>query len=327
MSKKCVGCGSILQTDHPKENGYVLDISKDYCMRCFRLKHYHEFIPGQEMDGRLFLKKIQNKKGLVFFFVDFLQISKEALQYFLEITNPKVLVISKCDLIPKSISYNKLEKWIRQVFSIQETILFVQKNSLSSLKKVEDMMTSYPHKDFYFLGMTNAGKSTFLNALLKEVDGKDSLVVESEYPNTTLGFIDISTSLGTIHDSAGIVYEIPIFENELYQKSQSKKELRLLNYPLKKGARLLIENFIELEALEDCSIVCLCSNSLHIQKVYKSMIQNQNHIQVDIPEQSNLLIKGVGVFYFKHKVAILLHGVKEEHIEVMPSYIGGLKDE
>ena len=324
MSKRCIGCGSVLQIENPLETGYVFDFSKDYCMRCFRLKHYHEFQQGIEIDKKGLLDSIKKKKGLFFFFVDFLQLSKESLDYFLDLPSPKILLVSKCDIIPKSLSYAKLEKWITQEFHIQEQILFVQRNSLSSLKKIQREMENYSGNDFYFLGMTNAGKSTFLNAFLREVEGKESSIVESEYPNTTLDFIDISTSLGVIHDSAGIPYDIPLSDKKLFEKSQIKKELHPLNYPLKKGTRLLIEDLIEIEVLEDTSIVCLLSQNYRIQKSYQPAIESSEFFSLKIPDKSNLLIKGVGVFYFKRETSIVLHGLKREHVEVLPSYMGGL---
>ena len=42
MSKKCVGCGAVLQVLDEKKMGYTKSLEMDYCMRCFRLKHYHE---------------------------------------------------------------------------------------------------------------------------------------------------------------------------------------------------------------------------------------------------------------------------------------------
>ena len=45
MNKKCIGCGSVLQTEKPKEKGYIIkDKIKDsnYCERCFKIIHYGE---------------------------------------------------------------------------------------------------------------------------------------------------------------------------------------------------------------------------------------------------------------------------------------------
>ena len=40
---KCMGCGSILQNTDPSAEGYVRDLSKDLCERCFKIRHYNEY--------------------------------------------------------------------------------------------------------------------------------------------------------------------------------------------------------------------------------------------------------------------------------------------
>jgi hypothetical protein len=40
-NKKCLGCGAEL-TNNPNEVGYTKDLSMDYCVACFRLKHYKD---------------------------------------------------------------------------------------------------------------------------------------------------------------------------------------------------------------------------------------------------------------------------------------------
>ena len=43
MGKKCSGCGIVLQTKNKDKDGYVDDLNKDLCYRCFRQKHYNEY--------------------------------------------------------------------------------------------------------------------------------------------------------------------------------------------------------------------------------------------------------------------------------------------
>ena len=45
-NKKCQGCGSVLQTDYPSEEGFVKSSvyeKSDYCERCFKIIHYGEY--------------------------------------------------------------------------------------------------------------------------------------------------------------------------------------------------------------------------------------------------------------------------------------------
>ena len=43
MTKKCSGCGVLLQNDNINKEGYVDDLNKDICERCFKLKYYGEY--------------------------------------------------------------------------------------------------------------------------------------------------------------------------------------------------------------------------------------------------------------------------------------------
>ena len=43
MIKKCIGCGSVLQDSHPDEIGYVTDLEKELCERCFKIRHYNHY--------------------------------------------------------------------------------------------------------------------------------------------------------------------------------------------------------------------------------------------------------------------------------------------
>ena len=46
MTKECLGCGSVLQTESPGKEGFVKSSVYDkssYCERCFKIKHYGEY--------------------------------------------------------------------------------------------------------------------------------------------------------------------------------------------------------------------------------------------------------------------------------------------
>ena len=43
MIKKCLGCGVVLQTTQIEKEGYVDNIDKNICERCFKLKNYGQY--------------------------------------------------------------------------------------------------------------------------------------------------------------------------------------------------------------------------------------------------------------------------------------------
>ena len=42
MTKRCIGCGAVLQNTNKTINGYTPKIENKYCMRCFRLTNYND---------------------------------------------------------------------------------------------------------------------------------------------------------------------------------------------------------------------------------------------------------------------------------------------
>ena len=62
-------------------------------------------------------------------------------------------------------------------------------------------------RDVYVVGVTNVGKSSLINSLLKAYsDVQDNLITTSEFPGTTLDLIEIPLDENSsIYDSPGIV--------------------------------------------------------------------------------------------------------------------------
>ena len=209
MIKHCLGCGTALQSEDKNKPGYILDINKDYCMRCFRLTHYNEkTVTIVHNDIKEIKSIVNNKKGLTFYFVDFLNISEETLKYYYDIEGEKCLVISKSDTIPKSIYLERIREWLRTCFNIHESILFIRKSSRSSVKKILDIMDNSNKRIFYFLGVTNAGKSTFINSYAGKASAKTG-----NKPGVTKGkqWIKLNKNVELL-DTPGILW--PKFDNQ-----------------------------------------------------------------------------------------------------------------
>ena len=62
-NKKCQGCGSVLQTDYPSEEGFVKSSvyeKSDYCERCFKILNIKE-----EQEFSVFIKRVSPAKIIV----------------------------------------------------------------------------------------------------------------------------------------------------------------------------------------------------------------------------------------------------------------------
>ena len=321
MSKKCFGCGISLQVADSSKLGFVKSLDMDYCMRCFRLKNYHENSKlAFEVDNFKILEKVNKGQGKVFFFIDILNIYQETISLFSKVKLPKVLVISKIDVLPKNISLKVIENYLRKYFHVQEEILFVQKKK-SSAKKVYEYISKDKWENFYFLGLTNAGKSSLLNLLLEELVTNSKPITVSEIPNTTLDFIEISLpNKKKIQDSVGLTYNYCFQEFEMLQKNLVKKEIKPKNFYLKKGTILALENQIFLKLDDVNSITWFGSENLEIKKIYK---ERGEYISFSVPEKTNVYLKGVGFFYVKNRAVVQIAGLKKENIAIESSFLGG----
>jgi len=318
MIKKCIGCGVELQTEEKGKKGYTKSLDMDYCIRCFRWNHYKDYKIGNEsVDKKEIIGKIKKKKGLTFFFIDFLNLHEEAILAYLEIPSPKILVVSKLDSIPRSIYLEKIKLWFKELWKIDDKVLFIQKNSKTSIKKIEQEILNSKEQIIYFAGITNAGKSTFLNSFL--ADGK---ITVSEMPNTTLAFLKMKYQGKTIYDTPGIYYAICNDSLDFISKINVSSEIKPKNYPLKKEASLVIENLFRISFSCDNTVTFFGSNALKIEKIYQNnhRLQQNEKLELDVAGQTHLYIKGIGFMVIKEACQVTLYGVKKTSISVSKSF-------
>ena len=105
MIKRCSGCGIILQEEEPQKEGYTEDINKELCTRCFKLKNYGEYkqVSLTNQDYTDILNSIP-KDALVVYLTSLLNINLNYINNF----NNVILVLTKKDLLPKSVQQNIL---------------------------------------------------------------------------------------------------------------------------------------------------------------------------------------------------------------------------
>ena len=107
---KCLGCGVVLQNENPEALGYV---SKEHslCKRCFRLKHYNEYEQVAKTNDE-YLKIINSidDNSLVVYVTSILNLNITNLEKFKNV----FLVVTKKDILPKSIKDEKIISYLKQ---------------------------------------------------------------------------------------------------------------------------------------------------------------------------------------------------------------------
>ncbi|MHA8111009.1 ribosome biogenesis GTPase YqeH [Lactobacillaceae bacterium Melli_B4] len=222
---RCVGCGAKIQTTDPKELGYVpssalqkaLDNDEDiYCQRCFRLRHYNEISPVSltDDDFRKLLGQIQDTDALIVYVVDIFDFNGSLIPGLHRFVgdNPILMVGNKSDLLPSSFKRSKLTDWIRQqankngIRPISVELVSAKTNdSVDELLKMIDQKRK--GRDVYVVGVTNVGKSTLINQIIRQSTGIKELITTSRFPGTTLDKIEIPLADGKhIVDTPGIIH-------------------------------------------------------------------------------------------------------------------------
>ena len=243
---KCIGCGSILQDTIENKDGYVLDINDKLCQRCFRIRYYNEY-KNTIRDNNDYLKILDsiNNDDLVVYVTSLLDIRLDYIDSFKNV----IVVLTKRDILPKSVKDDKLIKYIKSRYNPLEVIV------VSSIKNYNidylfDILRQYKKKNIYVVGTTNGGKSTLINKLIKNYSDNDVVITSSMYPSTTLDKIEINILGLNIIDTPGLINKgsiVNYIDNNLLKKITIKKEIKPKTYQLTGKGSLLIEDLIRFD--------------------------------------------------------------------------------
>ena len=299
MIKKCIGCGLLLQDTDKNALGYTPNMKNDYCMRCFRLKNYGEK-KEESIDIDSIFKRVNKAQGVSFFLVDFLNINESTIALFKKINIPKALIISKSDTLRKDLKYDKIILWLKKVYDIDTPVLFISNKLYMVSSNIFKVMDEYHTKTAYILGITNAGKSTFINGILKS-NHIHKEILASNKPNTTLDFIKIRVGEYTLFDTPGFSYEndhLPIVN----------KEIKPISLQIKGGTTLVIEDY-HIYFSEDNRVVFYAFSE--IKRVYQNTLKNG--FSYHLSDNQDIVFPGIGFLNVKNECQIL---VNKDDLEV-----------
>lgn len=317
MTKKCIGCGSVLQTLDEKKPGYVKDLQKDYCMRCFKLINYGKTsIEKIKYMNDEIINIVNNDNSYKIFLTDILNINQEVMDSFHKLLEPKILVISKCDIIPKSIKNSKIINFLKTNYQIKNEIIFISSKKNINTNFIINKLVELNMKKAYLLGYTNAGKSTYINKL---TNGK---ITTSNLYNTTLDFINIPLD-DTFYlvDTPGLNLKNNLFSPKdinLIKKANSFKSIKPITYQTKENSIINIENLIEISNMGINSLTIYLNQGLNIKRQFKSTLSLSN-FSIDLSNNSDLVIKGIGFINIKKECTLDIKIKDSNLIEIRPS--------
>lgn len=302
---KCVGCGIKLQEKDKNELGYTPNLNNELCERCFKLKNYNILTnKGINIDNDKLINKINELNTCVLFLVDFINLDSEVIDAYKKIKSKKILIITKADIIPKNIKYQKLIQNIKNIYDIKEDIILTSSKTKLNIKTITKICLE--EKNICLAGFTNAGKSSLINALV----GSDITV--SKKPNTTQDFIKLNVD--------GInIYDAPGFMSNINRENIPRSIIRPITYQFPSKHYLLIKD-IKLNILENSNFTIYVGNEANIIR----RKENENvECKIIVPKNSDVIIKGFCFINFKNTCMISLN---TKDYEIRPSIVGDYND-
>lgn len=304
MNKVCIGCGSKLQTLDKNKEGYInpkVYEKATLCERCFKIKYYGEaYVTDNPKDKTSLIKMINDSKKSVVYLVDTLTISKESLSVIDSLSNKVYLVLTKRDLLPKSVKNSKLKEYISNLTLIKDVfVISALKNN--GVTELYNELIKNNEKSIYVIGYTSSGKSTFINKLLT-LNGKSGNITTSSLPNTTLECINIKLNDKlTLIDTPGFVSENSSYnfiDVDIYKKLLPKSVIKPKVYTIKKDFMIILGDILRIEnnSDKDVNLVFYFKNEIKLNKmrsIRNELLKDKDKLDVKVSDK-DIILEGLG---------------------------------
>ena len=321
MTRICFGCGATLQYDDKDKIGYVPEEKYNdskYCMRCFRMMHYGELSNNDvPKDAKEIIRKVNKDNIFVIFLCDYLNINNYVMDLFKSITGKKLLVINKGELLPDNITYDMLKRYVQDIYDIDSDIKVKGGTANHGIKSIYNYLMDNNIHESYLLGISNSGKSTFINDMADILDSNVAKINTNRHENTTIDFmrVKLDNSLMLI-DSPGFVIPNSL-SNEVFDK-----DIKMLSYDMKDDEVISLLNnkyFIKFNKGTPITLYTNIDNNNLITKYYKEIDVNN---ELDIEDNMDIIIYGIGIIRCKYNTNIITN-IPVESIELRKSIFGG----
>lgn len=305
MNKKCIGCGSILQSLDVDKDGFVKSsvIEKsDYCERCFKIKHYGEYsVLDKKIDFDGIVRNINSDSvASIVFLVDTLNISPSIRMYINKFKNNKYILLTKRDILPKSLKDKKLIGYFQDNIYNIGNIMCISSIKNYNIDKFMNILKEDNVRRLYIVGFTNSGKSTFINHILSSVS-KVPTITTSSVPNTTASYMTIKVNDKlTIVDTPGFIDNTAIYNFIDYNKVSKyypNKEIKVKTFQIRNNYSIIINDILRIENLgEKNSFSFYMNDKLRYEKIKnkndKLIVLPSKTIEVD--GETDIVINGIG---------------------------------
>lgn len=224
---KCKGCGVEIQFVDATSKGYINKTTyykriennqSILCERCFRLKNYNEDLKVEIDEDSFYdlVKENVSKNMLICNIVDVFDLDGTIIDNINDLfpNNPILVIANKYDLFMRSNRPTKIKKYVANYLNKKNiknigVVVTSGKEDYSAIKIYETILKTIEaynlRKEVFLFGMSNVGKTTILNSMIKNINQDDDLLTVSSAVSTTLNISKINIGKLTIFDTPGIV--------------------------------------------------------------------------------------------------------------------------
>ncbi|WP_338982830.1 GTPase RsgA [Spiroplasma endosymbiont of Othius punctulatus] len=287
--KTCLGCGVELQTTNENNNGFVLDEKNKYCLSCFKLKNYGQYtkkiIDTNEINTIIDNVLEDSINSRIYYIVDLFNLhtsmNKNILDRLLKNKVETVFIINKVDLFRDISNLEKITNYFIEFIKgigFKEPMFLIMNNSSQKLigELIEVVMSS--DKKQYFVGVSNSGKSTMINSMLKELYNKNQ-IVESYIPNTTEKIIKLSIENKMVFDTPGFSREFSILNKinpTMLREFNPEKRIKQYTFQLNDGHSIAFDSLfgVSIFSQEKVNVHVYTSKTSNIHRTKNSNLEN-----------------------------------------------------
>jgi len=305
MSKYCIGCGVELQCEDAFDDGYVnpkMFETTVMCRRCFRLKHYGEYKVTNKSNTyyKNIIRDIFRMDELVIHLVDIFNMGNMDYIYS-KVFSKAILVISKIDILPKSVNEDKLIEYFKNKYPRYKDVIAISSDKNYHIDELYDMIMKYKtSKEVYVLGNSNAGKSSFINKMIKNYTDNSNFIVTSYMPSTTLNVISIKINDDlTLLDTPGIINDGDInthIDEDLVKLINIKHEIKPRVFQAKDNTSIIIDKIGRINILNESNISIYISNNIDVDRVNYNSNNEYKDLEVTkikVKKDEDLVIEGL----------------------------------
>ena len=331
--KYCIGCGVKLQDSNMLYEGYTPDLTNDICSRCFKLRNYGDYqITTRSNEEYIdILKSVNDTKDLVLYVVDLLNIEKDINIIREYIKNRLILVLTKRDVLPKSVNDEKIINYFSSLGLDYQDIIIVSANKNYNMDELLLLIKKHKSsKNVYVVGHTNVGKSTLINKMVQDYSNEEYELTISPLPSTTLNKINIKlTDDIMLIDTPGLVDRgsiVNYVDFDMIKKINAKKEINTDTFQVREGQCLLIPNLLRIDYIngDKNSFTFFVSNELEIEKKDIGRCESLKELPkktIEVGYHQDLVINGLGFIKITEKALVDVYTLNNVEVFVRDSLI------